>query len=378
MHAVTEPSTEPAKELASQAAAEASKQPFDTRDLRNVLGNFVTGVTVVTTRDKDGRPHGVTANSFSSVSLDPPLVLWSQSLSSRSFPAFRESDHFVVNMLADDQIAISNHFARSGEDKFQSVAHQDGGCGAPILPGAAAYLECTKVATYPGGDHVIYLGKIERFVNAFRRPLAFGAGKYMVTSAHELAPSVLPLGTSTPAPLDAVQRVISAMPGLAEELGDHTLCLAVWGNRGPTAVHWEASNQPVSDQLRLGLVMSCTQSATGKAFSAFLPAEMTRAFIDEDLRLNRIPGESAEAQAEAFEAELIDARARGLTRATNTTPSRIHNVSVNAFSVPVYGNDGQMAMALSITAPASRLSADWDGDVPRKLLSAAQALSKPI
>lgn len=156
------------------------------------------------------------------------------------------------------------------------------------------------------------------------------------------------------------------MPRLAEDLGHHTLCLSVWGNRGPTVVHWEASKQPVSDQLRLGLVMSCTHCATGKAFSAFLPSDMTRAFIEEDLRLHRMPGENAQTQADAFEAELADARQRGITRATNATPSHLHHVPVNAFSTPVFDRNGAMSMALSVTAPASRLPADWGGEVPRK------------
>src|SRR5687768_7013386 len=88
------------------------------RQLRDVFGTFVTGVTVVTTCDGNGRPHGVTANSFSSVSMDPPLVLWSQSLKALSYPAFQESDYFAVNILSVDQIEVSHRFARSGEDKF--------------------------------------------------------------------------------------------------------------------------------------------------------------------------------------------------------------------------------------------------------------------
>src|SRR3954469_18364116 len=93
-------------------------QPFDSLELRRVLGAFVTGVTVITTLDRDGKPHGLTANSFTSVSLDPPLILWSQSLTAPSHPVFRESERFVVNILADDQVEISNRFARGGADKF--------------------------------------------------------------------------------------------------------------------------------------------------------------------------------------------------------------------------------------------------------------------
>ena len=90
---------------------------IDKRELRNVLGAFTTGVTIVTTRDDAGQAHGLTANSFSSVSLDPPLVLWSQSKAASSFAAFQGSEHFAINILADDQIAVSNQFAKSGADK---------------------------------------------------------------------------------------------------------------------------------------------------------------------------------------------------------------------------------------------------------------------
>jgi flavin reductase (DIM6/NTAB) family NADH-FMN oxidoreductase RutF len=119
----------------------------------------VTGVTVVTTLDREGKAHGVTANSFSSVSLDPPLVLWSQALASKSYPTFRDSEHFIVNILANDQVEISNHFGKSRQDKFNSVPCSPGIGGAPILTGTAAHLECVKVAAYPSGDHVIYLGR---------------------------------------------------------------------------------------------------------------------------------------------------------------------------------------------------------------------------
>ncbi|WP_439687759.1 hypothetical protein MNJPNG_23550 [Cupriavidus oxalaticus] len=166
-------------------------QALDKRALRNVLGTFVTGVTVVTTRDEGGAEYGVTVNSFSSVSLDPPLILWSQALMSRSYPAFRDSDHFVINILADDQADISDRFAGSGDDKFRGVYYERSKRGAPRLAGAAAWLECEKVATYPGGDHVIYIGRVEHFANALRRPLVFGAGKYMVATPQEMEQRIL-------------------------------------------------------------------------------------------------------------------------------------------------------------------------------------------
>ncbi|HEY0295984.1 MAG TPA: flavin reductase family protein [Bordetella sp.] len=160
---------------------------FDSRELRRTLGAFTTGVTVMTTLDAAGNLYGVTANSFSSVSLDPPFILWSQALTSSSYPAFRDCERFVVNILADHQIHVSNQFARSGGDKFRGIAVREGLGGVPIIDDCAAHLECAKVAAYPGGDHVVYLGQVERIHRGLHRPLAFGDGRYVVPVAHETA-----------------------------------------------------------------------------------------------------------------------------------------------------------------------------------------------
>ena len=351
---------------------------FDQRQFRNALGTFVTGVTVVTTCDSMGGTHGVTANSFSSVSLDPPLVLWSQALSSRSYSAFRDSDHFAINILADDQIAISNHFAKSREDKFNGIECRTGLGGAPVLVGVAAHFECVKVASFPGGDHVVYVGRVERMGHSNRRALAFGSGRYVTTYAHDLGPVALNLGTSTPSQLEAVRLVTAELPNLAEKLGGHTLCLAVWGNHGPTAIHWEPSSNPVSNQLRVGLVMSITRSATGRAFAAFLPTEHTGVFVDEDLRLSRHAGQDEATQRLYFERDVEEARVRGYARVTGVEPSPLHQVAVNAFSVPIFDAHGNMLMALSLTSQASRLDPDWDGPVPSALAEAGWRLSAQI
>lgn len=351
---------------------------FESRQLRDVLGTFVTGVTVVTTCDASGLCHGVTANSFSSVSLEPPLVLWSQSLHSKSYPAFRENDHFAVNILAHDQVNISNHFAKSREDKFAGIAYSTGLSGDPILDGVAAHLECVKIASYPSGDHMVYIGRVERIGHSGHRALAFGSGKYMVTTSHDLGATSLQLGTSRPANLNAIRAVIAAMPELAERIGDHTLCLAVWGNHGPTAIHWEPSPHPVSNQLRIGLVMSITQSATGRAFAAFLPSAMTDAFIEEDLRVYRFgPGDPA-SQRPQFEEHIAQVRERGIAQSIGAAPSPMHQVAVNAFSVPILDREGNMVMALSVTAKATRLACEWQGYVPTILATAAKEISEKM
>lgn len=351
---------------------------FDKRELRDVLGTFVTGVTVVTTRAVSGKAYGVTANSFSSVSLDPPLVLWSQSVSSSSHPAFRDNDHFAVNILADDQVHLSNHFAKSQEDKFSGIAHSDGIGGAPMLRGAAAHIECVKVATYPGGDHVVFLGRVERITQGSGRPLAFGQGRYMVPYAHDLGPMSLGLGQAPPASTDAVRIATEAMPSISKALGDHTLCLAVWGNHGATAVRFEPGTQPVSAFLRTGLVVSVTRSATGRAFAAFLAPEITRSFVEEDLRLSRSSEESEAAQRATFGSEVELALQSGIARAANAEPSPVHRIAVNAFSAPIRDPLGHMVMALTVASQATRLRPDRDGDVPRDLTKAAAAISQQL
>ena len=349
----------------------------DARQLRDVLGTFVTGVTVVTTRDADGNLHGVTANSFSSVSLDPPLVLWSQSLASRSHSAFNGSETFAINILADDQIAVSNQFAKSRGDKFEGVEFDAGLGGAPVLRGVAACLECSKVATYPGGDHVVFLGKVERMHQSNKRPLAFGGGRYMVAYSHDLGPVALHPGAATPNPMEAVRLAARALPAICEDAGDHTACLGVWGNHGPTIVHWEPSRQPVSDHLRMGLVVSTTRSAVGRAFAAWLPLEVTRPFVEEDLRLFRAPGETAAQQMENFERELAGFREHGLTRTTGLH-SLLHQRTTNAFCAPIRNAQGNVVVAMAITSHADRLDTDWDGPVPTTLRAAALEISRGL
>lgn len=324
---------------------------FDSRQLRNVLGTFTTGVTIVTTRDANGVPHGVTANSFSSVSLEPPLVLWSQALTSRSLPAFRDSDHFAVNILADDQVAMSQHFAKPQEDKFANMDYSDGLGGVPVLQGTVAHFECVKVAAYPAGDHIIYLGRVERVSHSGRRPLAFAHGRYMVPYAHGLGPLALHAGAAPIADVEAIRRATEALPAIHERLGRPTICLAVWGNQGPTAIRWERGANSPTEPLRTGLVMSLTQTATGRAFAAFLPNEVTRPFVDEDLRLTRVADEDEIVQRKEFEDAVQQARANGV--------ARWDQGSTATYSAPIFDRRGDMIMAISAESvdPAMQLDA---------------------
>ncbi|MEY2633184.1 MAG: hypothetical protein RIR00_1838 [Pseudomonadota bacterium] len=151
----------------------------DSRAFRDVLGRFATGVTVVTCLGPDGQPLGLTVNSFNSVSLDPPLILWSLALSSPNLEAFSRCSHYAVNILAADQEALSNQFAGRSEDKFLNVRWQAGLGGVPLLDGCVASFEVFNENRIPGGDHQIFLGRVARCAqNPKRPPLLYFGGAY--------------------------------------------------------------------------------------------------------------------------------------------------------------------------------------------------------
>lgn len=156
---------------------------MDPRALRDAFGTFMTGVTVVTSHDKDGTPLGFTANSFSSVSLDPPLVLVCLANSSRNYEALTQASGFAVNILAEDQKEISNTFARPSDDRFAKVAWQPGPQGAPILEGVSAWFDCTMHKTVEAGDHVILIGKVEAFDTSTAPGLGYARGAYVTPAA---------------------------------------------------------------------------------------------------------------------------------------------------------------------------------------------------
>lgn len=148
------------------------------RRFRSALGAFATGVTIVTTRDAEGRDIGLTANSFNSVSLDPPMVLWSLAKSARSLPAFLAAPHFAVHVLAADQEALSLRFATRGSEKFAGLDIERGASQIPLLRGCSARFQCHTAFRHEGGDHVIFVGAVEAFDHSDRPPLVFHGGRY--------------------------------------------------------------------------------------------------------------------------------------------------------------------------------------------------------
>lgn len=152
---------------------------FDKKEFRRVLGRFATGVLVATGRNADGIPVGVTINAFSSVSLDPPLVLFCLGREASCYPALAEGSHFALNILAEEQRFLSDRFAAKGDDKFAGVAFRPGLGDCPLLDGCLAHIECRREATHPGGDHGIVVGRVERLVlKGEGRPLLYFGGAY--------------------------------------------------------------------------------------------------------------------------------------------------------------------------------------------------------
>lgn len=153
--------------------------PADARQFRAALGLFATGVCIVTARAADGTLVGLTANSFNSVSLSPPLVLWSLAQRAGSMPVFSRGSHYAIHILAAEQKALAQRFATRDIDRFAGVAWSEGTAGVPVLQGCAAVFECANRSQYEEGDHVIFVGEVERCrVTPQAHPLIFHGGRY--------------------------------------------------------------------------------------------------------------------------------------------------------------------------------------------------------
>lgn len=158
---------------------QAQPPSFSAQEFRAALGMFATGVTIVTARTAEGHVVGLTANSFNSVSLTPPLVLWSLSRAAASMAVFSAGSHYAINVLAADQKALAERFATRGADRWNGVTFTEGAGGAPLLDGAAATFECFNRSRYEEGDHVIFVGEVERCAHRIgASPLLFHGGRY--------------------------------------------------------------------------------------------------------------------------------------------------------------------------------------------------------
>ncbi len=152
-------------------------------ELRRAFGHYATGVTIITTRGPGGQPVGMTANSFSSLSLDPPLVLWSIARTSTNFDCFREAEHFAVHVLHCGQESLARQFATKDIDRFAGVTTTRGETGSPILPDFNACFDCVTHARYEGGDHIIIVGRVVKVEERPGEPLIFCRGRFFAAQA---------------------------------------------------------------------------------------------------------------------------------------------------------------------------------------------------
>ncbi|MCC6073180.1 flavin reductase family protein [Massilia sp. GCM10020059] len=156
----------------------AQARDFDSTQFRQALSQFATGVTVITTRLADGSFRGLTASSFNSVSLEPPLVLWSLAEGANSMPIFSGNSHYVINVLGADQAHLAQRFSRRTENPFEGVEYELSRTGQPILKGVSAWFECHNRSRYPEGDHVIFVGEVENCAFHPQASLLFHAGQF--------------------------------------------------------------------------------------------------------------------------------------------------------------------------------------------------------
>lgn len=201
----------------------------DSRAFRRCLGQYPTGVAVVTARLGDQRV-GMAVNSFAAVSLDPPLVLWSIRCQSRSAPVFLEARHFAINVLAAEQVEVSQLFGASDPERFNRFSWSEGMDGLPLLDGAIAHLECRRQVIHEGGDHHILIGEVQRYTRFEGQPLLFTQGQYAVAKTHPCLPSSAtalghPLAESSETSF--LRTLSSAHQNLSSQFDEHRLAFGV-------------------------------------------------------------------------------------------------------------------------------------------------------
>ena len=159
-------------------APSTQQHALEPLQLRQVFGQFATGVTIITTGGESGEPVGMTASSFNTVSLEPPLILWCIGKNTGCFDAFNRCEHFAIHVLSEEQEALSTLFAKRGVDRFAGLEYQTNSSGVPLLQKFCARLQCSVSARYDGGDHLIMVGRVENMHTQDRTPLIFHRGRY--------------------------------------------------------------------------------------------------------------------------------------------------------------------------------------------------------
>jgi DNA-binding IclR family transcriptional regulator len=262
-------------------------------------------------------------------------------------------------------------FARSGLDRFEGVAWTQGLGGVPLLEGCAAYLECSTEQTFPGGDHLMFLGRVERVVSAARRPLAYGSGKYMVVHPYDNLASK-EMGSGHVATLNAIHLARPCLEDLSRET-DKTVGLGVWGNCGPTLIWWVEAKKPLDVRLRCGMVLPLLGSATGKVFAAFSSRSITQPYLDAEIEASHINDSSEFVNHFQVDQYLSQIRVNKIADVQNAILPGINEKGVNGYSVPVFDASGEIVLALTMMGEADSLVKN--DPVLQSLKDAAQRLS---
>lgn len=243
-----------AQHATAREPIEAGDPASDARALRRCLGQFPTGVTVVTARNGE-RLVGMAVNSFAAVSLAPPLVLWSIRRESSSAQDFLQAGHYAVSVLADDQVELSQLFGSSHPERFERTRWQAGLHGAPLIEGAIAHLECRLEQVHEGGDHLILVGHVERYARFEGAPLLFTQGHYGVAQEHPALAETLPPSGPDAAPLlsdaELLRQLVYASQRLSLDFESHRQALGL--------------DMPMSRLLNRLLEGACERAELGRA-----------------------------------------------------------------------------------------------------------------
>ena len=377
---------------------------FDAQKFRQVLGHFPTGVAVVTGMDADGKPAGMAVGSFTSVSLDPPLVAFMPDRSSTSWPRFRDSGSFCVNILGAEQESVCRTFASRGGDKFADLSWQPAGSGAPVLDGVLAWIDCDTEVVHEAGDHFIVIGRVRELdIGTPALPLVFFQGGYGRFSSLSLAAWESDLAVQ----MRSADLARPHMEALADELDAECVASAIVGedmvlvaragtlrtHRLPTAVGGRIPFEP----------------PLGTAFVAWAPTPAKEAW------LRRLGNDATPQTHEVLERTLAEVRAAGYAigrgarwhseaaeiltsddpeQGRDETAAQMHRLiqllppdyesptvpsdDVRTINVPVLGPGGTAVLVLSVTVGNRRsLTADLAWTVER-LQSAAAAVTKAL
>jgi flavin reductase (DIM6/NTAB) family NADH-FMN oxidoreductase RutF/DNA-binding IclR family transcriptional regulator len=377
-------------------------QPIDMARFRTVLGHFPTGVAVITGLDPDGNPAGMAIGSFSSVSLDPPLVAFMPDKASSSWPKFRDSGHFCVNILGSDQESVCRTFAVSGGDKFAELAWHPASSGAPILDGVLAWIDCDVDFVHEAGDHYIVIGAVRELeVGSTSLPLVFFQGGYGRFSSLSLAAWESDLVLQ----MRSADLARAHMEELAEELEVECVASAVVG---PDMVLVARAGQLLSQPTAVGQRIPF-EPPMGTAFVAWAPESARSAWFD------RLGSDAAPETRKQLERTLAEVRAAGYSvgrghrwhseaaqvlsrdhpdlhrdetaqemhRLIQTLPPDYESPQADAddvrtVSTPVFGPHGVVVLVLSVTVAGRRsFAADLAWTVER-LRSAAAAVTEAL